>query len=110
MARVSELNSALSRPRLSFGIAPKALGYCWGPGAFAAVMMGTSLGPWWIPVPMVISLIAHLVLKWAYRKDPHIFELYSRYSRLAKSYQPFPREVHNERFQRPVGVGRKIRI
>ena len=110
MPRISELNSSLSRPRLSFGIDPKVLGYCWGPGMFMGVMVGSSLG--WVAgaIPVLCSLIAHLVLRWAYKKDPHIFELYARYSILAKAYQPFVREKMDPKFQRPDRVGRNIRF
>ena len=110
MPRTSELNSALSRPRLSFGVDPRALGYNWGPGMFIAVMLGSSLGWWYASVPMGLSFLAHLVLRWAYRKDSHIFEQYARYSRMGKQYQPFVREKLNDAFQRPDRMGRNLRI
>ncbi len=110
MARISELNSTMSRPRLSSGVDPKALGYCWGPGMFMAVMVGGSVGWWWALLPIGLCALAHLILRWAYRKDPHIFALYARYSLLGKAYQPFVREKLNEHFQRPARVGRHLRF
>ena len=104
------MNPALSRPRLSFGVDPQALGYCWGPGMFAAVMVGSSVGWWWALLPIGLCATAHLVLRWAYRKDPHIFALYARYSLLGTAYHPFVREKLNGKFQRPGGVGRKLRF
>lgn len=104
------MNSALSRPRLSLGVDPQALGYCWGPGMFAAVMTGSSVGWWYALIPLGGCLVAHLVLRWAYRKDPHIFELYARYSKLGRQYQPFVREKLSDSFQRPDRVGRNLRF
>lgn len=108
--RKSPVVRALVIPRLSYGISSKALGYCWGPSALFAVMIGTSFEPWFGLIPIAIGATAHAVLKWAYRKDPHMFAIYGRYALLAHSYHPHSRENLPVPFERPVGMGRGVRI
>jgi type IV secretory pathway TrbD component len=108
--RQSEVNHALQAPRLSNGVSTAALGYCWGPGALAAVLTATSVEAYWALVPLALAAAVHAVLRWAYKKDARIFEIYSRYAVLAKSYHPHTRDKLPAGFERPHKVGRGVRL
>lgn len=108
--RVSEVNRALSLPRLSYGVTAKALGFCWGPGALIAVFVGTSSSWWWALIPMGISASAHAILRWKFKKEPLWVDIYGRYSIMASEYHPNCRENLPEPFQRPYKVGRGLRL
>jgi type IV secretory pathway TrbD component len=108
--RVSNVNRALSIPRLSYGVSSKALGMCWGPGALIAVMLGTSAGWLYAAIPVLISMLSHAILRWAFKKESRVFEIYKVYSVLASQYHPHARETIPLPFERPEKVGRGLRI
>jgi hypothetical protein len=107
--RESELNPALLLPRLSNGVSSKALGLCWGPAALGAVMAGGE-NLLYAPIPLLIGATVHAVIAWAYRKDPHAFEIYIQYARMAKRYHPDSREHLPPTFERPHRLGRGVRM
>ena len=108
--RVSQINRALSLPRLSYGVSAQALGMCWGPAALAVVFVGTSVGWIWSLIPIGYGLIVHAILRWTYRKDYRIFDMYKRYSQLNDEYHPNAREKLPVPFERPYKVGRGLRV
>jgi type IV secretory pathway TrbD component len=108
--RESNVIAALNQPRLSYGISSKALGVVWGPMVLAFVLTGTSKSWLWALIPLAIGSVIHTVLAWAYKKDPLIFEMYTKYSILTTSYHPDARETLSPSFERPAGVGRGVRI
>lgn len=109
--RTSVVNKALLAPRLNNGVTNKALGLCWGPGAFTAFLLGSSeLGILWAAIPIVISAAAHAALSWAFKKDPLIFSMYMKYAIMAKRYHPESREKLPAPFERPHKVGRGLRM
>jgi type IV secretory pathway TrbD component len=107
--RESEVNHALLEPRLSNGVSNKALGLCWGPGAFAAVLICTT-SIYYAAIPLVISSAIHAMLAWAYKKDTHIFSIYIQYARMGKRYHPDSREKLPATYERPAKFGRGVRI
>lgn len=107
--RESEVNHALLEPRLSNGVSSKALGLCWGPGAFVAVLMAT-ISPYYAVIPIVISGAVHAVLAWAYKKDPNIFLIYVQYARMGSRYHPDSRENLPATYERPAKFGRGVRM
>ncbi|UTY55872.1 hypothetical protein [Massilia sp. erpn] len=109
--RVSEVNHALLEPRLSSGVSSKALGLCWGPGAFTAALVATSgIQVWYAALPLALSAAIHAVLAWAYKKDTHIFSIYIQYARMGKRYHPDSREQLPETYERPAKFGRGVRM
>lgn len=108
--RVSQVNRALSLPRLNYGVSSKALGICWGPSALLFVLIGTGGNWYYALIPLGFALIVHAVLMWAYKKDHHAFDIYSRYSTLANEYHPNSRENIPAPFERPAKVGRGLRL
>lgn len=108
--RTSEVNKALLAPRLNNGITNKALGLCWGPGAFIAFLLASEVSIWYAIIPIALSGAAHAALKWAFKKDPLIFSMYAKYAMMAKRYHPDPRETLPAPFERPYKVGRGLRI
>jgi hypothetical protein len=95
---------------MSYGISPKALGYCWGPFGLITMLTASSAGLEWAPVPISMGILVHAGLRWAFAKDPLIFDIYGKYSILANSYHPDTREELPEPFTRPVKVGRGLRF
>ena len=59
---------------------------------------------------MSISALIHLLLRWAYKKDHRIFEMYIKYALLSNFYHPNAREKLPPAFERPAKVGRGVRI
>jgi type IV secretory pathway TrbD component len=108
--RTSPINRALNIPRLSYGISQKAMGICWGPMALVAVFIGSSNGWIWALIPVVIGALIHSVLRWLYKKDHLIFDIYGKYSVLSNEYHPHVRENLPVPFERPTKVGRGIRL
>lgn len=108
--RSSVVYQALRRPRLNYGVTPKALGSIWGPIAFVSVIIGSNAGWLYALFPVSGGLIIHAVVRWAYRKDHRVFEIMARYSNMADEYHPHSREVLPDPFKRPAKVGRGIRI
>lgn len=108
--RVSEVNTALLAPRLNNGITNKALGLCWGPGALIAFLLASEVSVWYSIIPITIAGAVHAALKWAFKKDPLIFSMYSKYAIMAKRYHPDSRETLPTPFERPHKVGRGLRI
>jgi type IV secretory pathway VirB3-like protein len=108
--RVSNVNRAITLPRLSNGVSTAALGICWGPAAFVGVMIGTSIGWIYALIPIAIGAIVHSVLRWAFAKDHRIFEIYAKYSIIADEYHPHVRETLPIPFERPIKVGKGVRI
>ncbi|MCU6502331.1 hypothetical protein LPN04_31500 [Rugamonas sp. A1-17] len=108
--RETPVNLALNLPRLAYGVSNKALGYCWGPFALATALVATSADLIWALIPISMGMTVHGVLRWAFAKDPRIFEMYGRYSLLSNSYHPHTREELPEPFTRPVKVGRGLRF
>lgn len=107
--RESVVNRALLAPRLSNGVSNKALGLCWGPGAFAATMLA-SVNILYCAIPLAVSAIAHAVIAWAYRKDVHAFLIYVQYARMGKHYHPESRETLPPTYERPHRFGRGVRV
>lgn len=107
--RVSEVNHALLEPRLSNGVSNKALGLCWGPGAFIAVLAATA-SVYYAAIPLGISALFHALLAWAYKKDHHIFTVYVQYARMGKQYHPDSRENLPPTYERPAKFGRGVRM
>lgn len=107
--RESEVNQAISLPRLSYGISSKALGFCWGPGALVTVMVGTSISWWYASIPLAMAAAAHSVLKYLFKQEPKIFDMYSRYTLMNNEYQPHSRSKLPTAFERPYKVGRGVR-
>lgn len=108
--RQTPVIAALNVPRLTYGISSAALGYCWGPFALAAVLVGTSAGWLWSLIPIAMGMAIHALLRWAYKKDTRIFSLYQKYAILAPAYHPNARDDIPEPFSRPSKVGRGIRL
>lgn len=108
--RITVVNQALRKPRLSNGISTRAKGMIWGPMAFAAVIIGTEAGWALATIPMGVGCILHTVVKWAYAKDHHMFAIMAKYANLADEYFPHMRERLPHPFQRPAKVGRGIRL
>lgn len=108
--RVSVVNKALLAPRLNNGVTNKALGLCWGPGAFIAFLLASEVGMLWAAIPIAISATAHAALSWAFKKDPLIFSMYTQYAIMAKRYHPESREKLPAPFERPHKVGRGLRM
>lgn len=108
--RISELNSALSRPRLKAGLSNFSLGLTWGGGGIVILLVGTSVGWHWALLPLSLTILIHLILRWAFRKDHHIFDIYMRYSQLNAEYHPYVREKLAHPFERPQKVGRGLRL
>lgn len=108
--RSSPVNGALRAPRLTYGVETKALGLIWGPMAFVAVIIGTSVGWTYAVIPMVVAALIHAGIRWAYKKDLYIFQIYGRYANLFGSYQPHPREELPDPFKRPAKVARGLRL
>lgn len=108
--RTSVVNQALLAPRLNNGVTNKALGLCWGPGAFIALLVATEANPWYAVIPFGLSFAGHAALRWAFKKDPLIFAMYTRYAMMAKRYHPESRETLPAPFERPHKVGRGLRM
>lgn len=109
--RETYINRALREPRLKAGVSQQALAVTWGPGAFMAVMIGSSYGWWpWSLIPILISLSVHTVLKWVYKNDHRHFAINARFKNMADEYQPHPREKLPKPFERPEKMGRGIRL
>lgn len=108
--RESPVNRALNLPRLNYGVGQKALGLCWGPGALAAVLVGTSAGWLWALLPIGVAMLLHGLLRWLFKKEPRVFEIYAKYAVLADEYHPHAREKLPQAFERPHKVGRGLRI
>lgn len=108
--RVSSVNKALLAPRLNNGVTNKALGFCWGPGAFIAFLVASEANIWYAAIPLAISFIAHAALSWAFKKDPLIFSMYAQYAIMAKRYHPDSRANLPAPFERPHKVGRGVRM
>lgn len=108
--RVSEVNQALLAPRLNNGVTNKALGLCWGPGALIALLVSSSFSVWYAAIPLGTSAAIHSALSWAFKKDPRIFDMYSKYAIMARVYHPETRETLPTPFERPHKVGRGLRI
>ena len=102
--------SALRKPRLSYGVSPRALGIVWGPPAFIGAILAIEYG--WQPAvgPMSIGLVIHTVVQWMFKKDYRVFEIYARYANLADEYHPHPRGKLPAPFERPIKMGRGSRI
>lgn len=107
--RESEVNHALLEPRLSNGVSNKALGICWGPAAFIAVLSSTA-SVYYAAIPLVIAAIVHAALAWAYKKDHNIFLIYVQYARMGKRYHPDSRENLPATYERPAKFGRGVRM
>jgi len=108
--RTSVVNKALLAPRLNNGVTNKALGFCWGPGAFIAFLLASEAGIWYAAIPLALSFAAHAALRWAFKKDPLIFSMYTQYAIMAKRYHPESRETLPAPFERPNKVGRGLRM
>lgn len=108
--RVSAVNKALLAPRLNNGVTNKALGLCWGPGAFIGFLLYSEVGFWWATIPLTLSAIAHAALRWAFKKDPLIFSMYAQYAIMARRYHPESREKLPAPYERPHKVGRGLRM
>jgi type IV secretory pathway TrbD component len=109
--RQSNVCQALIKPRLSNGVSTQALAICWGPGALAAVLTATSAEViYYAAIPIVMSLGVHAILRWAYKKDSRVFEIYLRYASLGGAYHPNSRERLPRGFERPHKVGRGVRL
>jgi len=85
------------------------MGYVWGPAAFIAVMVGSDAGWLYACVPMGVGFLTHAIVRWAYRKDHRVFEIYGKYARFADHYHPHSRETLPPGFERPHKVGRGLR-
>jgi type IV secretory pathway TrbD component len=107
--RESEVNHALLEPRLSNGVSNKALGLCWGPAAFIAVLSGT-VSIFYAAIPIAIAAVLHAALAWAFKKDTHIFSIYVQYARMGKRYHPDSRENLPATYERPAKFGRGVRM
>ncbi|KJK21078.1 hypothetical protein UB46_29340 [Burkholderiaceae bacterium 16] len=92
---------ALQRPMLSAGIGMKAVALIW-PGTALVCLLAMS------PLPLAVGLAAHVVLRWAYKKDPQVIAIYLKYAETADHYQPYVRE-RCKGAQRPIGYGRGVR-
>lgn len=108
--RISPVNKALLAPRLNNGVTNKALGLCWGPGAFLSFLIASASNLWYAAIPLIISTVAHMALSWAFKKDPRIFSMYTQYAIMAKRYHPDTRENLPAPFERPHKVGRGLRM
>ena len=108
--RCNRVNQALRLPRLTNGVTAKSMGLCWGPGALMTVMLFGAVSWYFALVPLGFSAIVHGILRWGYKNDPRVFEIYERYSNMASRYHPNPREKLPIAFQRPVKVGRGVRM
>ena len=108
--RISVVNKALLAPRLNNGVTNKALGLCWGPGAFIGFLLASELGFLYAAIPLGISALIHAALRWAFKKDPLIFSMYTQYAIMAKRYHPESREQLPAPFERPHKVGRGLRM
>lgn len=91
------------------GVSSKAMGYIWGAPAFAAVLVGTNYGWLYATAPVGVGMLIHAIVKWAYKKDHRVFEIYAKYARFADEYHPHSREKLPEGFERPHKLGRGIR-
>lgn len=107
--RESEVNQALMEPRLSNGVSNKALGLCWGPAAFIAVLTST-VSIFYAAIPIAIAVVLHAALAWAYKKDHNIFLVYVQYARMGKRYHPDSRETLPATYERPAKFGRGVRM
>lgn len=107
--RESEVNQALMEPRLANGVSNKALGLCWGPAAFIAVLCSTS-SIFYSAIPIAIAALVHAALAWAYKKDHHIFSVYIQYARMGSRYHPDSRENLPATYERPAKFGRGVRM
>lgn len=108
--RVSQVHQALLLPRLTQGISSKAMGLCWGPGALLAVLIGTSNDWYYGLIPIACALAVHSLLRWSYKKDHRVFDIYIQYASMASRYHPNSREKLPVPFERPFKVGRGLRM
>jgi len=104
------VNKALLAPRLNNGISNKAMGLTWGPAAFIGFLLGSEMGMFYAAIPLAIAAGVHAALKWAFKKDPLIFSMYTQYAIMAKRYHPESREKLPAPFERPHKVGRGLRL
>lgn len=72
-------------------------------------MVGTDVGWFYSTIPVGVGMIAHGIVRWLYKKDHRVFEIYARYARYADEYHPHSREKLPPGFERPHKVGRGIR-
>lgn len=108
--RTSVVNKALLAPRLNNGVTNKAMGLCWGPGAFVGFLLASEFSVWYAAGPLALSAAAHAALRWAFKKDPLIFSMYTKYAIMAKRYHPESRDNLPAPFERPHKVGRGLRM
>lgn len=110
MLRQSEVNTALMKPRLSKGVSAPVLGYIYAPTALASVLSAAFADWYYAGIPIAMGLLAHAILTWAFKKDHRVLEILGKYSLLADEYHPHARENLPAGLERPVGVGRGIRM
>lgn len=108
--RQTYVNHALRAPRLSQGVSSAALGYIWGPFAFIAFMIGSSVGWLWAIGPVACGVLVHSVVKWMYRKDHRYFAIEAKWTKLAEEYHPHSREKLPAPFERPAKMGHGVRF
>lgn len=99
--RQSPTYLALQRPRLAAGIGLKAIALIWPLGAIACILMETG----W---PLLVSVGAHVFLRWVYRRDQHILAIYIKYAQTSDHYAPGVYDELPGR-ERPRGYGRGVR-
>lgn len=110
MLRESELNTALMKPRLSYGVSTKALGYVWAPTAVITVITASTAEWYYCGIPIVCGIVGHAVITWAYKKDHRVFEILAKYSLMADQYHPHAREKLPPGLERPAQFGRGLRM
>lgn len=96
--------TALTRPRLVAGIGLKSSIAIWG-----SCLMGTILVGWPLSgIAVVIALLAHVGLAWAFRKDDRIMEVMKIYELLGTHYSGASLWVDTGLLARQKGFGKGL--
>ncbi len=96
--RVNKIHKSLNEVQNLAG-AERGLTIC--NGTLAAVFIWQLKLFWWIPIAMAIQYF----LKWLYKKDPLVRQIYIRYDSQSDRYDPWPRSVDSKNM-RPIGLDR----
>lgn len=99
MARVNIIHQSLLQRKLIAGIERRYFFLIWMITAAFVVAMK-------IWVTIVVGLAVHFFVRWLYKSDPEIMEVYKVYARQAAYYDPWPhRDSH---VTRPDGFAKDL--
>ena len=96
--------TALTRPRLVAGIGLKSSIMIWGASLIVTLMVGFPVAA----IAVSLSLIAHVALFWAFRKDDRILEVLKAYELLSLNYAGASFWSDSGLLSRPKGFGKGL--